>query len=269
MKKRIIRIIAAIILTALAVGMTACGDKNIYDQLAEDGYTVKVIYDAGGAVVNETQNVTIVEVFNADDVVTTSDGKTGIRLLAPDDAARGNDGKFKLAKTDGVSNFFQVGWYTKRTLRVDEKGNALDSYGVPTAQSGREQGYVYENKWDFNKDVVDPESLENGEMVLYAAWVPYFTYEFYSQNSEGAFEKIGSVQKKELKIPTWNEALEKYKMNDFPKNDDMSFVGAYFDAEMTQEISENIDGSKLFVDNESGTVKSTIVKIYIAWEAEA
>ena len=146
MKNKIVKIIAAILLTALAVSLVACGDKNIYDTLGKDGFTVRVRYDAGGAVVNETQNVTIVEVFNENDV-TTVDGKIGILLLSPDDPARGNDGRFKLAKTDGVSNFFQAGWYTKRTPRVDEKGNALDSYGVPTAESGREQGYVYENKW--------------------------------------------------------------------------------------------------------------------------
>ena len=83
MKNKIIRIFAAIALIALAMSLAACTNGNIYKKLADDGYTVKVRFDAGGAFVNDTQNVTIVEVFNEDDVVTTTAGKTGIALLAP------------------------------------------------------------------------------------------------------------------------------------------------------------------------------------------
>lgn len=267
MRKKIIRMLSAILLVALATSLVACGNANIYDDLGKDGYTVKVRYDAGGAVVNETQNVTIVEVFNENDKVTVG-GKTGIRILAPDDPIRGAEGVFKLAKTDGENNFFQAGWYTKRTPRVDANGNALDAYGVPTAESKREQGYVYEGKWDFEKDLIDPATLENGELTLYAAWVPFFTYEFYSQTENGSFEKIGSVKKLTLLVPTWNERSEKYDMNDFPRMDGKVFAHAYLDGEMTEEITANVDGRQKLTDYEKGIAKETTVKVYITWTAE-
>lgn len=268
MKRQIIRMLSAILLVALATSLVACGNANIYDELGEQGYTVKIRYDAGGAVVNETQNVTIVEVFNEDDVVTTAGGKTGIKLLAPDDPVRGAEGTFKLAKIDGDNNFFQAGWYTKRTPRVDADGNPLDAYGELTSVSGREQGYVYEGKWDFDNDVVDPKNLENGELTLYAAWVPFFTYEFYSQKEDGSFEKLSSIKKLTLLVPTWNERSEKFDMNDFPRVDGKVFNKAYLDGEMTQEITANIDGRLNYTDYEQGIATSTTVNIYITWTDE-
>ena len=263
MKRMIQTMLFAILLMALAMSVAGCANANIYDKLADDGFTVRVRYDAGGAVVNETQNVTIVEVFSEEDV-TTVNGKTGVLLLAPDDAARGKDGVFKLAKTDGTSNFVQVGWYTKRTPRVDENGNALDEYGVLTSVSNREQGYVYEGKWDFDKDVVEPSMLVDGEMTLYAAWIPFFNYEFYSQNESGAFELIGSKQKLTLEVPVANDDGT-YKMKDFPQMADKVFAGAYLDEAMTQSVTANIDGRKTYVDYEKGISTATTIRIYVAW----
>lgn len=264
MKRRLFIIALAVTLMALAVSMTACGDKNVYDKLAEDGYTVKVIFDAGGAVVNETQNVTIVEVFNENDVVTTPDGKTGIKLLSPDDSARG-DGTFKLAMSDGENNYFSPGWYRERTLRVDGNGQPLDAYGIPTATSGREQAYVYSGRWDFENDVVDPASLENGEMTLYAAWVPFITYEIYADNGEGDFELIKSVKKIDFTFPTWNKSSGKLTTNDMPKIDGKTFAAAYLDGQMTQLAEGMIDGDVSFVDSENGTALASTVKIYTTW----
>ena len=266
MKNKMIRIFAAIALIATAMSLAACTNGNIYDKLADDGYTVKVRFDASGAFVNNTQNVTIVEVFNEDDVVTNSAGKTGIALLVPDDPIRG-DGVFKLSKTDGVNNYFQIGWYKERTPLVDESGNPLDVFGVLVSESGREQAYTYSGKWDFDKDVIDPASLENGEMTLYAAWAPYFTYEFYSQNEEGVFEKIGAKQKITLEIPT-TSSTGKISMKDFPKADGKVFAAAYLDEALTQEISANLDGRTLFVDAEKGIATANVIKVYITWTQE-
>ncbi len=266
MRNTIIRICAAILLIALAMSFAACTKGNVYDELAKQGYTVKVRFDAGGAFVNDTQNVTIVEVFNEDDVV-TRDGAVGVALLAPDDPIRG-EGVFKLAKIDGTNNYFQIGWYTGRTPVVDDEGNPLDVFGVPTAESKREQAYIYSGLWDFNSDVVDPATLADGELTLYAAWAPFFTYEFYSQNESGEFELIGTKQKLTLQIPKVSEATGNINMNDFPKVSGKVFASAYLDEALTEEISENLDGRKLFVDYETGTVKKTVVKIYITWSEE-
>ena len=268
MKKSIIRTLAATLLIALAMGLAACGNGNTYDSLAKDGYTVRVRFDAGGAYVNDTQNITIVEVFSENDTVTGSDGKTGIPLLAPDDPLRG-EGVFKMAKIDGTNNYFQIGWYRERTPVVDSEGTPLDVFGNPTAQSKLEQAYTYSGKWDFDKDLVDPATLTDGEMTLYAAWAPFFTYEFYSQNESGEFEKIGSKQKLTLTIPKVSESTGKITMNDFPKVDGKVFESAYLDEEMTQMISENIDGRQRFVNYENGTVSATVIKIFVTWTEES
>lgn len=263
MKKRIISALFAAILTLLAVSMVACSG-TIYDELADEGYTVKVIYDAGGAEINETQSVTIVEVFNKNNVVTRG-GKTGIAILAPEDTRRG-EGKFDLTKSDETTLYYQAGWYTEREPRVNENGEALDVFGVPVSQSGREQGYVYSGKWDFDSDVVDPETLENGEFTLYAAWIPAFTYEFYSENESGNLEKIGSVTNKfTIKYPKWSDRKEEFDMNDFPSVEGKVFEGAYLDEAMTESIDGNLDGREVFIDYEKGITSSATVKIYIKW----
>lgn len=266
MKNKILKTLAAVALIALAMSLAACANGNIYDSLAKEGYTVKVRFDAGGAFVNDTQNVTIVEVFNEDDVVTNSAGKTGIALLAPDDQIRG-EGVFKLSKSDGVNNYFQIGWYRERTPVVDGNGNPLDVFGVPVSESKREQAYTYSGKWNFDEDVIDPAELTDGELTLYAAWAPYFSYEFYSQNESGAFEKIGSKQKITLQIPTVS-TTGKISMKDFPKMDGKVFAAAYLDEAMTEQITANLDGRTHFVDYEKGIATEHVIKIYVTWTEE-
>ncbi len=267
MKKTTKTIVAAILLIAFAMSLAACGNKNIYDSLADDGFTVKVRFDASGAYVNDTQNVSIVEVYNEKDAVTNSAGKTGVALLAPDDPLR-KEAQFKLAKIDGTYNYFQVGWYRERTPIVDANGNALDVFGDLVSESKRDPAYTYSGKWDFANDVVTSDDLTDGEMILYAAWAPFFTYEFYSQNESGEFEKIGSKQKLTLNIPKVNNKTGKVTMNDFPRVAGKTFDAAYLDEGMTQELTANLDGRALYVDNEKGIATEHIIKIYITWSEE-
>ena len=263
MKKRIISVIMSVVLIASAMSMASCTGGDVYSDLADAGFTVKVRYDAGGAVVNETQNVTIVEVFNKDDIV-TKNGKSGIKLLSPDDSRRG-EGVFKIAKADNDNNYFSPGWYRERTLRVNEKGEALDAYGELVSVSGREQGYVYSGRWDFENDLLDPESLEDGELTLYAAWVPFFTYEIYAQNESGEFELINSVKKLDMNFPVWNERSGKIDMKDMPKVKGKTFAGAFSDEDMTVALVGSIDGDHTYVDLEKGIGNATVVKIYTTW----
>ena len=243
MKKRLFSMICVALLAALSVSLAACGVADVYGDLEEDGYSVKVRFEPCGAVVNETQNVTIVEVYNKDDTVTVG-GKSGIKLLAPDDGRRG-DATFRLAMNDGENNYF--------------------SPGIPCSVSGREQGYVYSGRWDFDSDVVDPESLENGEFTLYAAWIPFFSYEIYSVGDSEEPELIKTVNKLDFTFPEWNERTGKVKMNDMPKVNGKTFYAAYSDPGLTQEITETIDGDGTFVDLEKGIALETVVKIYTTW----
>ena len=105
-------------------------------------------------------------------------------------------------------------------------------------------------------------------MVLYAAWAPFFTYEFYSQNESGEFEMIGSKQKLTLLIPTVNKVTEEINMKDFPKVEGKNFSAAYLDEAMTKQIDKNLDGRQLYVNSENGTVTDTVIKVYITWSCE-
>lgn len=263
MKRKLFTVICAVWLVVLSASLAACGNADVYGDLADDGYTVKVRFEPCGAVVNETQNVTIVEVYNKDDAVTVG-GKSGIKLLAPDDSRRG-DATFKLAMNDGKSNYFSSGWYKERALRTNESGEPLDAYGEPCSVSGREQGYVYSGRWDFEKDILDPSTLENGEFTLYAAWIPFFTYEIYAEGESGEFELIKTVNKLDFSFPEWNERTGKIKMNDMPKVNGKTFYAAYSDPEMTGIMSDMIDGDGSFVDFEKGIATQTCVKIYTRW----
>ena len=267
MKKIIRKVVAALLLIAIAVSLAACGSGDVYESLADTGYTVKIRFDAGGAIVNDTQNVEIVEVYSEKNAVTGADGTRGIRLLAPDDPVR-QDATVRFAKTDGKYNYFQIGWYRERTPVLDDLGNPLDVFGELVSESGREPAYTYSGKWDFDNDLVDPTSLSNGEMTLYAAWAPFFTYEFYSQNESGEFEKIGSKQKLTLLIPTVSQSTGRVNMNDFPKVNGKVYAAAYLDEALTQEISANLDGRTMFVNSENGTVTNTVVKVYVTWTVE-
>ncbi len=263
MNKKIILTVCVALLIAMSVSLAACGGADVYGDLAEDGYSVKVRFEPCGAVVNETQNVTIVEVYNKDDIVTVN-GKSGIKLLAPDDQRRG-EAVFKLAMNDGENNFFSPGWYRERTLRVNEKGEPLDAYGVPCTVSGREQGYVYSGRWDFENDVIDPDALENGELTLYAAWIPFFTYEIYTVDESGECELLKKVNKLDFTFPEWNERNGKINMNDMPKVKESTFLAAYSDPNLTEALDGSIDGDGKFVDIEKGIALDTTVKIYTTW----
>ena len=262
MKKRILSIVSILLLTAIAVSTAGCAATTVYDRLYDEGYTVKVIYDVGGAHVNETQNNQVREVYRADDVVTRG-GVTGIALLSPEDPLRG-DTAFKLSKVDDGRNFFQIGWYRTRTPRTDASGQALDAYGERTSVSGKEQAYVYSDAWDFDRDVITTEMLSDGEFTLYAAWAPYFNYEFYEE-SESGWKKIGDFSGITLKLPEWNERKGTYNLKDFPKNRGKEFVSAYLDAALTEPLTENVVGSKLFVDSEKGIATTYTVKVYTVW----
>ena len=109
------------------------------------------------------------------------------------------------------------------------------------------------------------DSFKDGEFVLYAGWVPFFTYEFYAMGEDGEYELLGSKNKLTLVLPQWNDRKGEYNMKDFPKVTDKVFAGAYLDAEMTEEISEDLDGRDYFIDYEKGIALETAVKIYIKW----
>lgn len=266
MKKLLKPLLAAGMLLLAVLCFSACaGDWSApYPSLDEEGYTVSVKYDANGGVFAGTNNVTVVDVFNPDQASTNANGEKEIHLLSPDDPLRGKESAFSISR----NNYFFVGWYAERTLRVDESGNPLDEYGVPTSVSGREQGYIYGSKWNFDTDVltVDPSaklSSETPVMTLYAAWVPYYVYEFYAEDaSTGEMMLYSTEQMVSLDIPAWDETSGEMEMENFPKREGMTFDGAYLDPEMTQPLTEALAGS---IDYDKGISIENTFKIYTKW----
>ncbi len=236
-----------------------------YTGLDESGYTVSVRFDAnGGSFAGSPNEVYIVDVFNPSDYQANGAGNAEIPLVAPDDPIR-KDSAFAISNT----GHFLAGWYTERTPRVNDKGEPLDEYGQLTSVSGREQGYVYSGKWDFASDRLevstnDSHASAENQVTLYAAWVPYFNFEFYAQNDDGTFSLMATKQLIEIALPEWNLTTGKMDMKEFPARDGMTFEAAYLDETMTTPADGSVRGE---VDYEHGTVSADgTIRLYTTWK---
>lgn len=266
MKKLLKLLTTACLLLLAGLCCTACGNEwgAPYPTLDDEGYTVSVKYDANGGVFAGTNNVTVVDVFNPDNVKTNANGEKEFSLLSPDDPIRGKESAFSISR----NGYIFAGWYTERSLRVDGSGNPLDEYGVLTSLSGKEQGYIYKNKWDFDTDVLTvaadvKTSSDTPVMTLYAAWVPYYVFELYTPDAvTGEMKLYDTAQSVSLEIPSWNEKTGRIDMGNFPKREGMTFDGAYLDAEMTVPLTETISGS---IDYENGISTASTFKVYTKW----
>ena len=231
-----------------------------YDSLDKDGYNVSVRFDANGGMFAETPDVYVVDVFNIDNGKTNANGNKEITLLDPEDSRRGT---IKYTVSNQGHKF--VGWYTERNLRVDENGNPLDEYGVLTSVSGKKQGYTYSGKWDFKTSTleVDPNkeyTAEESVLTLYAAWVPYYNFEFYMENEEGKFDLIGSSLSSEIEISSWNEKTGKMDKKSLPAIDGKTFKEASFKPDFSEPLTGKVSGE---IDYATGTLTGDgTVKIY-------
>ncbi len=207
---------------ALAFSGCAMLDKSVSNLIGR-GYNVVIEFDENGGLVAGQQNM------HLEDLYLDSQLEEGIRLLPPGDARRGGEAgqMSKISRDD----FFLIGWYRQRELRVDEKGNALDEYGELCSVSGRDQGYVFSGRWDFDKDVVREDMTETetfeGKKVrrftLYAAWSPDFTYSFLrpaEEGEEGEWVEYDTAKLPEgetsIPVPAWSNETGKLEYHDIP-----------------------------------------------------
>ena len=264
MKKlwKLLCLFSVLLLTVACIA--ACGKwEDTYAALDKEGRSVSVRFDVGEGVFANTNDVYIVDVFSLDDMKTDSSGNKYAYLLSPDDSTRGQ-GAFEVSNT----GYFLAGWYQERAPRVNEKGEALDEYGQLCSESGKEQGYTYAKRWDFSQPMtVDPKgeySAGENYLTLYAAWIPYFEFEFYAVDADGASVKLGdAVSSIELALPEWDETTGDLNMKKFPEREGMTFEAAYLDAAMTQPAPEKITGNW---DLETGTfTKTETIKLYTTW----
>jgi hypothetical protein len=255
-KFKLILLLTALI-TAICI-LTGCSQWELpYEDLDREGYTVSVRFDPCGGAFANTENVQVIDVFSLDEAMTNTVGDYLFKLLSPDDSRRG-DRAFSISR----NGYFFAGWYRERTPRTDASGNPLDAYGTPTSESGLEQGYTYNGLWNFNEDRLTVSagtySSEEPVMTLYAAWIPYFNFEFYVKNEQGSYELYGKEQLISLTLPEWNTGTGRLDMNDFPAIEGKTFVSAYLDEAQTKPVSGVVSGDIDYEHGVSATEKITL-----------
>jgi len=246
--------IKALVIALLTLGtvslLTGCAaETSPYEKNDAENYSVSVKYDANGGVFTTNTSV-IVDSFNITGMTPNSEGNAEIALISPDNSLRGND-----AFTAIRNGYFLAGWYAERTETLDENGNAT---------------YVYGNKWDFEKDVVevDPSktySASEPVMTLYAAWVPMFTIEFYSLSDGELLNTyvFDPTLVEDIKVPTWDEKTGAIEMFEFPEKKGYTFEGVYLDAEGKNPVTTETLVHTGVVDYNNGVAKNSTMKLYV------
>lgn len=268
MRNKIKLIAMAVLALTVLLCLSACSDnwEAPYASLQQEGYNVSVRFDVNGGFFAGATDVSVVDVYSLENAVANSDGTVGLWLLKPEDPLR-EQGAYEATR----NGYFLAGWYSQRSLRVDDSGRPLDEYGQLCEISGREQGYTYSGMWDFDKDTLDVDpngsySAEQPVLTLYAAWIPYINYEFYTVDpSSGDAVYLDTLAAIDLEIPEWNAKNGKLNMKDFPELDGMTFDGAYLSTDLTQPLTETVHGQDGYVDYETGTLNVESVRVYTTW----
>lgn len=292
MKRKTKIIIGLTLASAAAATLAACNVWNTpYDNLQEDNYTVAVRYDANGGQFASTSDVYIVDVFSLEQAV------EGVKLIEPGSNDRGESKGTSLASKSG---YFLAGWYKNREPRKNENGEPLDENGELCSVSGKEQGYVYSDKWDFSQKLQVEEGdynekQEDGRkqpyLTLYAAWVPEFSFSFLAE-SDGKWQEVGSYKftpdadvmfdpdksSKDISVPYWEDEQEgitdEFKKNkfsggmtygNFPKIAGKTFSAVYADAEKSQKVTDSTISHLSYVDDKTGTAVNGTVQYYTEW----
>ena len=263
-------------LTALFAGTLTLAGCSVwdtpYDRLERDGVTAKVRYDANGGLFSNSRNRNIVDAFDGERA------KQGVKLVEPGSDKRGSEAQ--ILSTVSRTGYFLAGWYRERAPRTDAGGNPLDDYGVLCSESGREQGYTYGGKWDFENDLFITEETDKDKvaLTLYAAWVPNFTFSFYAKNAENEWELADTVvinptlQSTELALPYWEDLREgvdpaacsgSMTYGSFPSVEGKTFSKLYADPDMTQEVTTASITHGGRVDLETATAVGDNVNYYL------
>ncbi len=291
-----------VILTLACLGATClfagCKHLTKLEEYQKQGYTIMVTYDANGGSFLSREGVTIVDLFKPSDHV-KEDGKVHVKLTEPTDLTRPTSGTGNITLT--MKEHFFVGWYENCELRKNDAGQVVDEEGAPLqeidgtyyyvgTQTEAMPAYTYSDRWDFATDTIDYEE-EDGlyQMTLYAAWVPYFEFEYYyrvegstdwtylqtstfdykTTNAEGST----THDKDTIWLPDWKDGQMNHEYRyannatfKFPQIDGTTFTKAYTDADCTQAIDETSFVHQGTIDYEKGEAVNRIQKIYFEVE---
>ncbi len=270
MKKYLKLFCMVCLLAAVMLVITACGEKQeTYDALAEQGYSAQVRFDVNGGSFGSENKMVLVDVFNLDELPTNDQGQKYTYLLSPEDyKARGFTEDFKVTRIDVIEregrenetiNYFLAGWYAHKTPLVNEAGEALDVYGELVAESGRKPAFTYSDPVDFTQPFV----LDSEEAVtLYAAWIPYFTFEVYAPDQNGEMKLQQTIKGIEINLPEWVDGEATPRMKDFETPEGKTFAGAYLDADLTQAAPATLKGEW---NAQNGTASTHTIQVYTDW----
>lgn len=243
-------LLAACLLLVTMLFLNGCApNKTPYELNDLDNLTVSIKYDANGGLFTDNTTV-ITDSYNIADLAPNDQGQVQIALLPPDDPGRGTD-----AFAPRNNGYFLAGWYSNRLETTDEAGNIT---------------YSYEDKWDFENDLLslDPNgnyTASKPELTLYAAWVPLFEIELYALDSG---EKVSTMTfdptvTEEVLIPAWDETTGTVKMNGFPEREGYTFNGLFYDELGSQAVSTASVSHPGTVDTSTGTAADISMKLYV------
>ena len=243
-RKTIIIACAAAVAVALLVGVIIAivnGNKSYYDDYAKEGYTVSVVFDSNGGTFKGSDS-SIVDLYNPANI-----GEDGLQLLAPDDVRRDKSNVMQVTNP----GYFLAGWYTDR---------------IET-----ENGYIYSGKWDFENDrlLLDPDakySVNESVLTLYAAWVPYYNFEIYTNDESGNSYLLSTVSAINLTIPEWKDGNVTLAMDNFPARDGYTLKKVDYYA---SDVIENVGEGKTTItgkwDEATATSLTPTIKLYTEW----
>ena len=246
-------VLLALVIAAVAFITTKCSkDTSPYQGYADKGYTVSVKYDANGGIFT-TNTSTLVDTYSLNSLPTHESGAKVITLVDPASEARGNQA-YQAVRV----GYHLAGWYTEKTELKDEGGNVI--------------GYTYSGKWNFesskyaiNADAeYDPESPV---LTLYAAWVPSFTYEFYSVDGNGNTTLLGTkdmnpMESTEITLPAYNAESGTVDIGDFPFLQSNTYSDVFTNTECTDRISTATISHTGTFNIDTAAVENTVMKIY-------
>ena len=246
-------LLLAVVIAIVAFAATKCSkDTSPYEGYAENGYNVSVKYDANGGIFT-TNTSTLIDTYKLDSLPTYEDGSKVMTLVDPADSARGNQA-YLAAKV----GYHLAGWYVGRTEIKDTAGNVI--------------GYTYDTKWDFktSKFTISADNEYDPTapvLTLYAAWVPNFTYEFYSVGNDGTITLLGEknvnpMENTEITVPYYNPESGIVEIGDFPFLQNNTYSEIYTDKECTNKISDATITHTGIFNASNATVENTTMKIY-------
>ncbi len=318
MKNFIVKILSLVCLLSLCFVFASCSDKTEYDNLRDEGNIISVFYNSNCVKTRDgffqDPEVTIIDMFNPNDFTPDSNGIIHIKLLDPLSSKR--PGVQMSISKEGMSI---IGWYKERNTKTvtvggidyleDANGDLVllsdadsryyikytktaDGYAaVPEGkETESEPAYTYSKLWDFDKDTLDYDiSTGKYDFDLYAAWVPYYTFEFYFnkngewvKESEIAFDYVSAnsgVERfddlDEVRLPVWHLDSDgvptggidysfklKAEERQFPKVAGTTFSAAYLDEACTQKCDSVVKHTGE-LDYETGTAVNPVNKIYV------